>query len=380
MKVLIINDRPHQFSLLKGVSDNLYLHGVDIDIIIPNAGIFYSPKGEKAPFFYRPYRHLCKYLYPKVILLRLFYRLYVYFVAKRYSAVDFQGLFVKDYANIIKRLKSFCNQRIKVTIWGSDFYRQAGGSYEEKELIYQLSDIIHISTQQMADDFINSYPLYAGKIRIAHFGLERLKKMKEIISSEKRKIPSFLLQKDERLVVTCGYNGSPAQQHGLIIEALKKLPVEIKKKLFVVLPMTYGTSPDYCSVIKGLMGNSGLDYHIVDHYLSEEDLIQLRLRTNIAVNMQITDAFAGSIQEHIMAGNLLVVGDWLPYHRIFEDNNIFVRYTKKENLDENLKWAIDNYALVQDKLQNNSDAIYKFSSWDNIVEKWARIYYELHNN
>lgn len=377
MKILIINDRPHQFSLLKSVSDKLLPRGINIDIIIPNAGIFYSSRGEKVPLLFRPYRYLCKYLYPKVILLRFFYGLYVYIIAKQYSAVDFQGLFVSDYVHIIDRLKRKYEQRIKVTVWGSDFYRQAGGTYEEKELIYKSSDIIHIGTQQMADDFISRYPHYSGKIRIAHFGLEKLEKIKKMLSSNERKLPSFLIHKNNKIVVVCGYNGSPAQQHSLIIEALERIPTDLKKKLFVVLPMTYGTPQDYEDAIKKKIKDSGVDFHIIDHYLSEEELIQLRLRTDIAVNIQITDAFAGSIQEHIMASNLLVVGDWLPYHKIFEENNIFVRYTKKDDLAQNLIWAIENYQIVKDKLQSNSEAIYNFSSWENAAEKWVRIYNEL---
>lgn len=377
MKVLIINDRPHQFSLLKGVSDNVFVKGIEIDIFIPNAGIFYSPKGKKAPLYLRPYSFFCRYRYTKSLFLRLFYRLYIYALARQYSAFDFQGLFVQDYIRIIPNLKRKNNLRIKVTVWGSDFYREAGGSYEDKDKIYSSCDIIHIGTQQMTDDFNKRYPSYANKIRIAHFGLDKLEKMKQMTPCEKKKLPSFLSQKDDKIVIVCGYNGIPAQRHITIIKALANLPSDLRKKLYIILPMTYGTPLDYKREVEKIISRTGLEYHIIDHYMSEEDLIKLRFRTDIAINIQETDAFAGSIQEHLMAGNLLVVGDWLPYHKIFKDNNIFVRYTQIEDLNNNLLWAIKNYKLLDDKLKNNSNSIYNFSSWKGVVGKWVDIYNEL---
>lgn len=377
MKILIINDRPHQFSLLKGVSDNLFNKGINIDVFIINSGLFYSTKGVKKSPFFILYGFFCKFTYGRILIHKLFSHYLVYKIAKKYDAVDFQGLFVKNYLKIIPKLNMGLDKRIKVTIWGSDFYRQAGGTFEEKEKCFKYVDIIHIGTQQMADDFIGRYPQYKSKVRIAQFGLEKMEIMKQMCDLPQKNTPSFLNNMDDKTVIVCGYNGIPAQQHKIMIDALQRLPDDIKGKLFIVIPMTYGTPQDYKNEVKDLISKTQLEYHIIDYYMSEEELIALRFRTDIAVNIQTTDAFASSIQEHIMAGNLLVVGDWLPYHKIFEDNNIFVRFTTIEDLESNLIWAIDNYKKVSDKLKNNRMSIYNFSSWRGVVDKWVNIYKEL---
>ncbi len=379
MKVLIINDRPHQLSLLKGVSDNMKQYGIFVDIFVLNAGIFYSPKSISAPppLLYI-YRKLCKWKYPRILIGILFCKFLVYRMSNQYDAIDFQGLFVPAYRGIIYKLKAKYGKRIKVTIWGSDFYRQAGGTYKEKEVCYINTDIIQISTYQMKQDFIKIYPQFENKIRVAHFGLDKLEKLKLLILSQNRRetLETFGIL-DGDVVITCGYNGIPAQQHEIIIKAVEKLPLELRQNIFMILPMTYGTPPEYKKEIEEIIIKSQLKHFIIDKYISEEQLLQLRLRTDIAVNIQISDAFAGSIQEHLMAENLLVVGNWLPYHQIFEDNNIFVRYTEIDDLSQNIGWAIENYKLIKERLKNNSKAIYNFSSWKNASVKWADIYREL---
>jgi glycosyltransferase involved in cell wall biosynthesis len=77
-----------------------------------------------------------------------------------------------------------------------------------------------------------------------------------------------------------------------------------------------------------------------------------------------------------MAGNLLVVGDWLPY-QILDENGIFVRRTSLEDLTTNIKWAIDNYLSMQETLKKNQAKMYQLSSWKYVSEKWANIYQEL---
>ena len=60
--------------------------------------------------------------------------------------------------------------------------------------------------------------------------------------------------------------------------------------------------------------------------------------SNITLNIQETDAFSGSISESIMADNVVLVGDWLPYN-IYEEWGVKIF---KTDLDEPRKQS-DRY-------------------------------------
>jgi hypothetical protein len=78
--------------------------------------------------------------------------------------------------------------------------------------------------------------------------------------------------------------------------------------------MTYGVpNAEYIGKLKTNLNRLNIPYYIFTKRLSENELADLRLMSDIALNIQITDAFSSSLVEHIYAGSTLVVGKWLPY-------------------------------------------------------------------
>ena len=374
MKVLLINKVSHQTPLMLSVCNNMMRYNIEVDLFNFSSGLFYSAIQKKQSFLgiYRFARFsnrikkiINRYLLEKIIL----------HLGKRYDVIEFQGLFTNRYINIIPNIKKLGKQ-IKITIWGSDFYRQAGGTWKEMTCCYDNCDIIQIATEQMKKDFIQVYPQFENKIRLIHFGLSQLEVLKEMIDSHQPLDDSFLdITKDE-IVLTCGYNGFPAQRHELMIKAILALPLEIRNRLYILFPMTYGTPTGYIEKIESLLQSQKIRYKIFSQRLSLKELMTLRIRTDIAINIQKTDAFAASIQEHIMAGNLLIVGEWLPY-QILDEHGIFVKKSSIENLSANLQWAIENYQSLQPQRRENSKKMYELSSWNYVAKKWADIYNEL---
>lgn len=375
MKVLLINRIPEQAPLLLNVCKNIYRHGIAIDLFNFKNGLFFSNTQNKLSIFYRLYTLICHCAFIRKYFNRFFLEGIILKLAKKYDVIDFQGLFTHQYIHIIPKVKQQ-GQRVIITVWGSDFYRQAGGTWEEMTPCYESCDIIHIATEQMKTDFISKYPQFEQKMRVVHFGIAQLELLKELLKESNRLEDSFLSIPENAIVLSCGYNGKPVQQHESMIKALLALPIEMRNRLFILFPMTYGTPTGYIEKIESLLQGTKIRYKLFLRKLSLKELMTLRIKTNIAVNIQQTDAFAASIQEHIMAGNLLVVGDWLPY-QILDENGIFVRRTSLEDLTTNIKWAIDNYLSMQEILEKNQERMYKLSSWNYVSEKWANIYQEL---
>ena len=375
MGILLINGFPHQTPLLLNVCNNMQQHSIELDLFNYISGLFYANTPKNKSFFYTFYKNICSVNIIRKFFTHFFLKRILCFVARNYDIIDFQGLFNRQFIHIIPALKQQ-GKAIIITVWGSDFYRQAAGTWKEKAVCFEHCDLIHIATKQMKEDFLAVYPQYENKIRIAHFGLSQLETLKNMMSRPHQSNDLLSIIPNDKIIITCGYNGIKAQQHELIIKAMTELPIEMQSRLYLLFPMTYGADDIYINRIETLLQTTNISYKIFSKRLSLEELMTLRIKTNIVVNIQKTDAFAASLQEHIMAGNLLVVGEWLPY-RILDEHDIYIRRTSISALPINIQWAIENYDTMQQKLNENQEKMYQLSSWKYVSDKWANIYQEL---
>ncbi len=376
VRVLLIFNGSHQSHLMKAVCDNVSNSNILIDYLDKGTGFFYSQNGIKQSFLCRLYqildfwggRRLRNLFGEKMILSQI----------EKYDIIDIQGLFSDQYPQLIPILKK--KKKIKVTIWGSDFYRRSDAQRKRMTPCYTNADIIQLATPQMKSDFLKTYPQYTDKIRVNHFGLSQLEILKELIHNNN--IDSSYLEIPEgKMVVTCAYNAQKAQRHLQIIDAIMSMPQEIKESVYILFPMTYGgmDCPEYKKSVESKLEQSGLAYKILSKHLSLTELMALRLKSNVVVNIQTSDAFSASLQEHIMAGNLVVVGDWLPY-QILEEHGIYIRRTSIENLSQNIQWAIVHYKEKKEQLEQNWEKMYHLSSWKYRASIWANIYKEMMRN
>ena len=92
------------------------------------------------------------------------------------------------------------------------------------------------------------------------------------------------------------------------------------------------------------------------------------------MNIQETDAFSGSISESILAGNVVLVGDWLPYN-IYKNWGVKIFKTDLNNLDSNVIDIIENFDAYVEQIQGNSNKIYNKLSWGAILPQWQKLLY-----
>ncbi|KAA6334398.1 hypothetical protein EZS27_017278 [termite gut metagenome] len=362
--------------LVQSLLSTMREQGLHIDAFDTNQWEYISPctnsKAKKVKLNY--IRRLFKI--PK--LTGLLHRIFDYYilrnVASAYDVVDIH-FFCSKYYRLLNHL-ILQKKQYKITVWGSDFYRVSDIQKSKQKYYYDNAKIIHIEIEEMRDDFLKYMPSVYNRIHLARFGISQLQYLDKVIDCKNE---TTLLSGNlyhNKLVITCGYNASKGQQHVKIIEILKALSPDQKRKIFLLFPMTYGIQKQYLNYIEGLLGQVGIPYCVFSKHLSNEENAKLRVITDISINIQITDALAASLQEHLYAGNILLAGEWLPY-QIFDEHSIFYIKISYQNMLEKLSYCIDNLDMLKEKTKANHDKIKNLSSWKTVTPSWVKIYNEL---
>jgi len=318
-------------------------------------------------------------------LERIYKRVFRKGIIKRYikkdQIVDIQwcGHYYSKYMDSIKRRKV----KIVSSLFGSDFYRSTDAQHALQTKIYNYANTIVIGPNMHAD-FTKVYPQFENKIRYCHFGSKRLdlvmqlrKDKRKATLREKYQIPS------DKICVAIGYSANPLQQHFLILDAIERLQNEDKERLYLLLPMTYGDLDNYVDQVINKLKALKVDYICFCKqnskfagWLTDEEISEIRIITDVTVNVQTTDALSSSIKEAFAADNILLVGDWLPYD-IYKNMNLFFIRSDANSIFYNLQQIIKDYEDLRIRTSNNAEIIYNFASWERILPLFIKNYKEL---
>lgn len=378
MRILLLHPNDsNQMSLMKSICKHLNDIEVCMDMFNFGTKEFVSYKRGKFQFgvvnrFYKFLMYI-----PKVrVLVKKYFpynRLLCLWLARNYDILDIQCLFNFDLVFIAMN----CHKKgmqIKTHIWGSDLFRETIEQRLWHDEIYKYSDRIQVSTENAVSYFKKVYPQYADKLIRIPYGLDQFDLLDKLLEdSTSIDVSFFDKQADGKMIVTCGYNGRKEQQHVLILEAIEKLPMKLKQKIFLFFPMTYLLEEDYYHQINEKLKTLQIPYQIQRERLSLNQNLSMRIKTDIVVNIQTTDGLAASLQEHLYCGNVLLAGDWLPYD-IYLDNGIYYCKTSIENLSYNLQSIIENYPVYQQRCLNNRKALYNLTSWTAVAPQWKNMY------
>lgn len=376
MKILILYHSSNQVVLMDSLCKNINNIGLYADSFDTSLLRFFSPKGKKKSFCIWLYRLIRKIPRGKGIIERLFFNRLILHLAEDYDIIDIQSLFKSMYSYLVPRFKAK-GKKVKVHIWGSDFYKNLPEWVRWQVQVYDNADIIQIATEQMRLDFVNRFPQYKDKIRIGVFGNQHLDDLIDFKKHPERTDFSFLTEDCQgKIIITCGYNARPRHQHIKIIEALNKLPNDIRNKIIALFPMTYLRDKDYLKQVENELENAHFRYVIINNYLTEDQLMSLRMMTDLYINIIESDALSSSTQEHLFCGNVVLVGDWLPY-AIFEENGLFYLKTSLTQLYDNVYYAITNLNELKIKSEKNSERLYNLTSWKSAIVSFKNIYEDL---
>ena len=309
--------------------------------------------------------------YKKIPKLHMLYRLY--FINKFLKSESFDIVNIHYsrwvYVWILKTLKQ---SKLIITFYGSDFYRVSNSIKNIQKKLYGKADAISFTNSLTRDAFVKYFNSFEEKSLVCRFGLKTLDYIDKNREKEKTKIRKILGYSKEKIIVTCGYNATSAQQHKKIIDALMKVNEEVLEKIEFVFPMTYGNMA-YKEEIKSILKVSGLRYLVLEEFLYEDDNAYVKLASDIMINVLETDSFSGSMQEFLYAQNYVITGSWLPYELFDKEGIVYSKIDTLDELGNTLVWQINNMNTKED-LEKNRDVIYKLSSWKNNISSWVQMY------
>ncbi len=308
--------------------------------------------------------------YSKLSKIHLIIR--ILFIAQVISKNSFKAInihFVYIYYIVIFPILKKNN--VIYTVYGSDFYRMNPLKRWLQKFLYQKAKMITFTNPLSQKSFLEYYCAFEDKVKVCRFGLGTLDFIDKNREKNKAEIKQTLGYSQSKIIVTCGYNATKAQQHELMIEQLCTIKSEILSKIQFIFPMTYGDTL-YKESIKNILQKTNLDYIILEDFLFEDNNAYIKLASDVMINMLQTDSFSGSMQEFLYANNLIITGSWLPY-KVFDDEGIV--YYKIDSLGGLGKKLIE-VVLDLDKgiMVVNIPIIYKLSSWKNTIKSWIEVY------
>ena len=294
-------------------------------------------------------------------------------LSRKYDGVFFHCVSDNSLA-MIPVTKLFGN-RIIVSFWGSDLLR-CNKKKKMALVSLRLANEITVITPEMLDKF---HILYGGgydkKLRMIDFGLDIV----DIITQIKGDY--YLIRKKynieyDKVVVAIGYNGNPAQQHIDVLKQIMKLPDEIKNRIHLLLRLTYSIKDDdYVQSVKQMIEQTGCSSLVMEGYISDEEIAEITVMTDIFIHAQVSDARSATICEHLYSNCLLFNPEWIEYGTL-KDKVFYISY---KNFDDLYKLLLKKKKKKCDSkyfesLKTNEKNIYRICSWDTYIPKWRKLY------
>ena len=168
-----------------------------------------------------------------------------------------------------------------------------------------------------------------------------------------------------------GYNGVKEQQHLAVLDVFAKLPNELKKKVMLIVPMTYLAKKDYIEEVKIKLDQTGIAYRQYTEYRDDDQMAELWCGVDYFIIAQTTDSLSASVLEGAYAGCELILPNWLGYP---EHREMGIKKTEYRDFDELYSIIVDILeGRYQPSGKSNRHTLYDGMSWDSSRRKWDKL-------
>lgn len=273
-------------------------------------------------------------------------------------------------------MRPYCDILIS-NYWGSDWLRagQTMKGYQEKLL--KVSDYIVTDSLQIyeqVDEYFKKN--FSDKMRYIRYKLPVIEELKnwEQLEAEKKEMARKFGILESQLVVTCGYSSWRSHKQLMVIDTIKKIPREIRKKIFVLIPAGYGYDKQNIADIKNSLADIGTGHYVVEEFMEFKEVAALRSLTDIFINMQPTDAYSSTILEYSYCKKAVFCNASLDYSKLEAQGAYYEKINDFEQLEELLIQYINNYDENRAKFDNNRIAVEKFQGDTANNKIWEELY------
>lgn len=268
-----------------------------------------------------------------------------------------------------KKYKDISNKTI-LTPWGSDVLRaNRCERIKMRNFSKHFDYVTDTDSQTFREKIKKILSIQDQKFLSIDFGSDLI----DIISSNSslpRESAKREMGLEDRYVITCGYNGSRAQNHCKIIEALVKVKKELPSNTTLLFPMAYGGDKKYISQVENIARISGFDYKISTEYLTGVQLYYLRKCSDIFIHAQKTDANSSTLPEYFLCDSIVINGAWLKYEMSKFDIPPFYIFESFSDLPSTIIHAIKEGSRVTKQAMEFS---LKYG-WNFRTSQWIKLY------
>ena len=277
-----------------------------------------------------------------------------------------------EYVRVAHR----CNTKIMLTPFGSDVLRVS--KIYKKSLSRAFHEADYVSANLLtgfADKIKTQYNIPESKLINLGYGSETITAILEQKGKINRKQQVAMLDIPySNYYITCGYTASMAQRHSLMIEAIKANKDLLPKDYCVLIPLSYGPAKEQLKIeLSTQCIEAGLNYRIIEDYLTVEQVAALRLITDIFIHIQPTDAYNASLQEFILAGAKCINGKWLDYPSLERHGAPYYVCDSLEDLPKVLKGVLCN-ELPELMISNDVIEEIEGNAWVKKIQQWITFY------
>lgn len=311
-------------------------------------------------------------LVSKIKGIRRYYRYYLYRqLVSSLPAYDFIHVHFLSVDNIFLA-NQFKGSKLILSIWGSDYYRTSHDGKKKLVEVCSKADVVTFTNELTQKDFKDKYNWKDNNLDIYRFGLAPLEHLKNL--KESRIESKEILGWDKnKLAVAIGYNMSEGQQHLKILDEINKLS-KYSEQIELIIPITYAGNSIYKAKIISALKSLPFNYHVYDKFLDDLTLSHIRNGSDVMIQLQVTDQFSGSMQEHLFTRNVVITGSWLPYQTMKDYGAYFIEIDMISELSEKLIEVFHNYDQFYSKTEANPLAVLELSSWERNIVEWLKLY------
>lgn len=266
-------------------------------------------------------------------------------------------------------------KKVLLTPYGSDVLRANPNGLKLLQHVYDTADGVTLSPVREHGFYVKVKEIFSlpeSKIYEAGFGSDAIDRMlQDGFSKDEAKEGLGIA---DRYVITIGYNGSSGQQHGKVIDAIVKVKDKLPSNLIVLIPATYPSNNEaYLQTLIAKMEDKDIHYRIINHYLSIDELVQLRKCSDMFIHAQTTDASCASIMEYMLTDAVIVNGSWLSYPELENKGMPYISFSNFDELGEKILEASALQSLVSLELK---DYLSK-RGWKEEIKYWTRCYKQM---
>jgi hypothetical protein len=266
---------------------------------------------------------------------------------------------------------------VVLSVWGSDLMDAAGvEAYAAHLEMCERANVITVRSLAMREILLSKFGRHLlPKIRIARFGIANRAAIDEASADDAR--ASFCERHGidaSRSIVCLGHSGCARNRHAEVLAALAPHAGELNERATMIIPMTYGATPEYLEETRRAARESGLRFRILDRYMGSSEVAELRLATNVLVFVPEQDALSGAMCETLYAGNAVITGAWLPYSELWDAGVVVRRIPTITDLPMALEDTLRDADELRAELRCNKIRIRPLMDYECSIDSWLAAY------